>query len=237
MLNGVYYFITVPMVYLAIAWCLVGVAIKIAGQAKAPKHPFSLKIYPDKNTKVPSTVWGSLAMPTIRRQSPTFWFFLVIFHLGLVVLLLSHLDLLPWFNIYPEDSKHMLGNGAAGVAVVASGLYFLVRRFKGPLREISVPADYLLLLLIFAVFITGAVISWSNSWNPDGFVLTKQDFGAYLDSLTGFTFENPAEIMQGSHYIVIVVHVLLANLLLLVLPFSKMMHSVFAFPANAIRRG
>jgi nitrate reductase gamma subunit len=47
---------------------------------------------------------------------------------------------------------------------------------------------------------------------------------------------NPRSYFTGSHYVVIVVHVLLANLLLLALPFSKIMHAFFAVPLNALRR-
>ena len=67
--------------------------------------------------------------------------------------------------------------------LTVSIVYFLLRRFRTPVRELSVPADYLLLFLLFCIFITGDVISWGNSWSPDGFVITKQDLGAYLSGL------------------------------------------------------
>ncbi|MCB2187295.1 MAG: respiratory nitrate reductase subunit gamma [Deltaproteobacteria bacterium] len=237
MLDRIYYFITVPMVYLAFAWCLVGVAVRVAKIMKTPKHPFTLKIFPDKDHPVPSAVWGALSMPTARRHNPTFWFFLILFHLGFGLLILGHLDMLPQINLYPADSVHMIGNGFVGVAVTVSVLYFLFRRFGAPIREFSVPADFLLLFLLFIVFMTGDIISWANSWNPDGFVLTKADFGSYLSSLAHFTWADPSETLQGSHYVVMVVHVLLANLFLMILPFSKVMHAFFAMPLNAIRRG
>jgi len=237
MVDKIFYFITVPMVYLALAWCIIGMVWKVAQVLKAPKHPFTLKIFPDKDHPVPSAVWGALSMPTVRRQKPFFWAVLVLFHLGLFLLILAHLDLLPQINIYPADSPHMIGNGAVGVVVTFAVLYFLARRFLAPVREFSAPGDYLLLLLLFLTFATGDTISWANSWNSDGFVLTKQDFGNYLNSLISFSWTNPSEILSGSHYVVLVVHVFLANLVLMVLPFSKMMHFIFAIPLNVIRRG
>lgn len=237
MWDSVFYFITVPMVYLAFAWFVVGVIIKMARLAGSPKHPFTLKIFPDKDNPVPSAVAGALLMPTIRRHKPRFWLFLMLFHIGLALLILAHLDLLPFINIMPADSGHMLGWGAVGVVVTISTLYFLFRRFKTPVRDISVPADYLLLFLLFCVFMSGDIISWANSWNGEGFVITKQDFGGYLESLVLFSFEDPRELLEGSHYVVLVVHVLLANLFLLILPFSKIMHAFTAIPLNALRRG
>ncbi len=237
MVDGIFYFITVPMVYLAFAWCLIGVAVRVGRMLGSPKHPFTLKIFPDKDHPVPGAAAGAFLMPTVRKHKPLFWFFLMLFHLGLFLLILAHLDLLPQIKIMPEDSEHMIGWGFVGVAVTVSVLYFLFRRFRTPVREVSVPADYLLLFLLFLVFMSGDIISWGNSWNGNGFVLTKQDFGAYLDSLIRFSWEDPRQLLEGSHYVVMVVHVFLANLFLMVLPFSKVMHAFFAVPLNAIRKG
>jgi nitrate reductase gamma subunit len=236
MTDKIFYFVMTPMVYLAFAWCVIGAVVRIVGILRAPRQPFTLKLFPEKPAPLLAATVEAFTMPAVRRYHPTLWAFLGVFHLGLLGLLLAHLDLLPQIDLAPADSKHMLGHGAIGVAVTVSLLYFLFRRFRTPIREISVPADYLLLFLLFLIFITGDTISWANSWNPDGFVLTKQDFGAYLNGLLHFSWVNPRSYFTGSHYVVIVVHVLLANLLLLVLPFSKVMHAFFAVPLNALRR-
>jgi nitrate reductase gamma subunit len=242
MIDRLFYFVTVPMVYLALAWCLVGTIVRIVQIARRPRHPFTLKIFPERPSalsRVP--LLGALAdtfgMPTIRKRQPVFWFFLGLFHLAFLALILGHLDLLPQIDIMPPESKHMLGYGGVGVALTILVLYFMFRRFRTPVREISVPADYLLLLLLFMVLITGDTISWANSWNSGGFVIGKPEFAAYLDNLVKFTFVDPAEVLYGSHYVVVVLHVLLANLLLLLLPFSKVMHAFFALPMNLLRRG
>jgi nitrate reductase gamma subunit len=236
MVDAIFYFITTPMVYLAFAWCLVGIVINVAAILRAPRAPYSLKIFPAKSAPGLTAAVEAFTMPAVRRNRPVMWAFLIAFHLGLLGLLLGHLDLLPQIRITPAASKHMLGHGAIGVVVTIAALYFLFRRFRSPVREISAPADYLLLFLLFLAFLTGDTISWANSWNPDGFVLTKQDFGAYLNSLAHFSFANPRTFFTGSHYVVLAAHVLLANLLLLVLPFSKIMHTFFAVPLNALRR-
>lgn len=237
MVDQIFYFITVPMVYFAVAWCIAGIGIKIVSILKAPKQPFTLKIFPETNKPLWAAVADAFTLPTVRKHKPLLWLALMLFHVGLLILIISHLDMLPQINIMPEDSVHMIGNGAVGVVVTISLLYLLFRRFRAPVRELSVPSDYLLLFLLFLILISGDIISWANSWSENGFVLTKQDFGEYLNGLIHLSFANPVDILDGGHYVVLVTHVFLANLFLLVLPFSKIMHTFFAVPLNKIRRG
>jgi len=236
MLDKIYYFIMVPMVYLAVAWCVIGITMKIIKIVKAPKHPTTLKIFPETNRPLLAALWDALTLPTVREHRPTLWVFLMLFHIAFALLILGHLDLIPQLRIASPDSPHMIGHGAVGVILTVSVLYLLFRRFRSPVREVSVPSDYILLILLFCLFLTGDVISWANSWSESGFVITKQDFGAYLSGLVRFSFQNPGEVLSGGHYSVIAVHVLLANLFLILLPFSKIMHSFFALPLNALRR-
>ena len=80
------------------------------------------------------------------------------------------------------------------------------------------------------------MMSWGNSWTASGFVMTKQDFSLYFDGLIRFSFADPRLVLHGSHYHFVVLHVLLANLFFMILPFSKVMHSFFAMPINLLRR-
>jgi nitrate reductase gamma subunit len=244
MADTFWYFVMVPMVYLALAWCLVGIVIKIKNILSAPKMPYTLRIFPEgtgSDDPPKSPLWGavvdSFTMPSIRKINPVFWFFLIVFHIVFVVLVIAHLDLLPAIRISSEKSAHMIGYGFVGLAATICVLYFLFRRFRAPVREVSVPGDFLILFLLFCIMITGDVISWGNSWTDSGFVITKQDFGQYLSSLVHLTFEDPKKYMAGGHYSVIGTHVLLANLFFIFLPFSKMMHMFFAVPLNKLRRG
>lgn len=236
MVDAIAYVIMVPMVYLALAWCAVGIVVRIRTIAKAPRHPFTLKTFPLSKAPAASAVADAFLMPTIRRTRPLFWVMLGLFHLGVALLIASHLDLLPQINLMSPDSPHMIGYGLVGLTVTVAVTYFLVRRFASPLREISVPADYLLLLILLFVFLTGDVISWGNSWSSDGFVITKQDFAIYFGHLVSFDFSNPREALYGSHYYVVVAHVLLANVFLIVLPYSKILHTFLAVPMNKLRR-
>ena len=164
------------------------------------------------------------------------WVFLVLFHISFVLLILAHLDIIPAFRMLPAASKHMLGAGSVGVILTISISYFILRRFRSPVREISTPGDYLLLLLILFLFLLGDMISWSNSWGAHGFVMTKKDFALYFDGLARFTFANPRAVLHGSHYHFVVLHVLLANVFFVVLPFTKIVHTFFTIPINLLRR-
>jgi nitrate reductase gamma subunit len=236
MIDKIFYFIMVPMVYFAFAWCIIGITVKVIGIIRSPKLPMTLKIFPESDTPFMAAVWDAFTMPTVRKHKPLFWIFLAAFHIAVAVLIIAHFDLVPQLRITSADSPDMIGKGAVGVVLTVSLVYFLFRRFRTPVRELSVPADFLILALLFCIFLTGDVISWGNSWSPDGFVITKQDIGSYLSSLVRFTFADPRSMLSGSHYVIVGAHVLLANLFLMVLPFSKIMHSFFAVPLNLLRR-
>ncbi|HOX92288.1 MAG TPA: respiratory nitrate reductase subunit gamma [Spirochaetales bacterium] len=239
LLSVLEYFITVPMVYLALLFCIVAVCIKVARMARS-RGPYSLAIYPrakkSMSAALGSALGDALGMRQIRKRKPVFWLFLMAFHTGLILLVLGHLDILPSFNLVNPESRHMLGKGLVGVLVTVPAFYFLVRRFRGMDRHISVPSDYLLLLLLIFTMLLGDLMSWGNSWTANGFVMTKADFALYFDGLSRFTFADPRSVLPGSHYHFVVVHVLLANLFFIILPFSKIVHAFFSVPLNAVRR-
>ena len=234
-LNWVEYFITVPMVYIAIVFCAVAIVARMATVMRSPA-PFQLATYPAARKPFLAALGDALGMRQIRRRKPLFWLFLMVFHIGLVLLFLGHLDILPGINLVDPESRHMLGAGFVGLIVTVPAFYFLARRFRGMDRHISVPSDYLLLLLVLSLFLLGDMISWGNSWTANGFVMTKADFSLYFDSLARFSFADPRTVLHGSHYHFVVLHVLFANLFLMILPFTKIAHAFFSIPLNAVRR-
>jgi nitrate reductase gamma subunit len=225
------------MVYLAFGVLIVGTFFTIFRIFKAPKQPFTLQIFPHENPAKLRAFYDTFLMPAIRTDRPVFWFFLILYHIAFLLLILGHLDLIPGINIMDPESRHMVGNGGAGVALTLSVIYFIGRRLKSPVREVSTFGDYLLLLLLLFIFLTGDMMSWSNSWNENGFVLEKGDFANYLKILVSFSFQNPYEVLESSHYIHVVIHVFLANLFLMIFPFTKFVHTFFSMAVNTIRRG
>jgi nitrate reductase gamma subunit len=228
--------VMVPLVYLSVLFLLAGIIWRIVVIARSPAPPYSPRIFPASRRPGLAALNDAFAMPQVRRHAPIFWVFLMVYHVAFLLLILGHLDILPGIAIMPKSSRHILGAGAVGVLVTVPMLYFIVRRFRSPNREVSVPADYLLLLLLLFLFLFGDLMSWGNSWSPSGFVMTKQDFARYFDGLARFTFADPRTVLHGSHYHFVVAHVLLAEAFFVVLPFSKIMHTFFSVPINLLRR-
>ena len=104
MVDKILYVVMVPMVYLAFAWCIIGIVAKMAKIAKAKKHPHTLQIFPTRSKPALKAFSEAFGMPTIRKKDPVFWVFLMFFHLGILLLLLSHLDLFPQVNIMSKES-------------------------------------------------------------------------------------------------------------------------------------
>ncbi|NLJ45766.1 MAG: hypothetical protein GX430_04320 [Treponema sp.] len=236
LLQGLYWFILVPGVYLSIVAFIAFSAARIVRIARAAPLPYPLAIYPEPRHPIRQALRDTFGMSQVYRRDRKFWAFLMMYHLGFLLLIVGHLDLFPNISVVSEQSRHMVGAGLVGVLVTLPTFFFLGRRFRSPVRELSTPGDYLLLLLLLFVFLFGDLISWGNSWTAKGFVMTKQDFAEYFRILGSFSFADPRTVLPGSHYHFIVIHVLLAELFLAVLPFTKIVHTFFALPLNAIRR-
>jgi [DsrC]-trisulfide reductase subunit M len=235
-LAAVYYFIMVPMVYLALLALVVGIVWRIVVIMRSPAQAYQLTLYPAARWRAFAAFRDAFGMRQVRQHKPFFWIFLVIFHVSFILLILAHLDIIPALRMLPAASKHMIGAGSVGVALTVSVMYFILRRFRSPVREISNPGDYLLLLLLLFLFLLGDMMSWANSWGAHGFVMTKRDFSRYFDGLARFTFADPRAVLHGSHYHFVVLHVLLANVFFIILPFTKIVHTFFTIPINLLRR-
>jgi nitrate reductase gamma subunit len=229
------WFLMVPMVYLSLVFLVVALAWKLSVIFRTPQ-PYSLTIYPVSKRPLLAALNDAFAMPQIRKRRPVFWAFLMLYHAAFLLLILGHFDILSSVNIVSPESKHMLGAGTVGVAVTAPVFFFLARRFSGEQRKISAPSDYLLLFLLLFIFLLGDMISLGNSWTVHGFVMTKADFALYFDGLASFSFADPRVFLHGSHYHIVVLHVLLAELFFIVLPFSKVTHTFLSLPVNLLRR-
>ena len=109
------YVIMVPLLYVSIIALLAGIIWRIAVILRSPPPPYPLRLYPVPARPGLAALGDTFAMPQVRKHKPLFWVFLMIFHVGMVLLLiLGHLDILPQVNILPADSRHMLGAGGRG---------------------------------------------------------------------------------------------------------------------------
>lgn len=236
-METVYYLILVPMVYAAFFVFFAGSAMRVIKMLCEPKHPTTLQIYPERHPKWLWALHDIFLLPTVRRHKPALWVFLMLFHISFFLLIIGHLELIWDFKgLQVIEHEVFLGRGFIGLLLCLALLYFLFRRLVSPHREISVPEDYYLLILLFLTVLFGSQMDWARRWYEyDG--LSVDDYRTYLSSLFYLKPELPAGVTFSGHSFMLILHVFFANLFLLFFPFSKIMHSFFTIPMNKLKRG
>lgn len=237
MWDKIYHFVMVQMVYIAAAVFICGIIFKTAVVFLSPKFKGSLTAYPEKIPGTAGVITEALTVPSALKKSPVFWFFIILFHLSFTLLFIGHLELISEFKIL-QIWKHdvFLGAGFVGVSFLISVFYFLFRRFSSPWREISVPEDYVILLLLLLTAIIGSHLHLAARYGVAGFDVDLTLYREYLSSLFAFKPVIPDGISGSPHYVLIALHIFLANLVLIMLPFSKIIHMVFAFMSLNLKR-
>ena len=225
------------MVYVAVAVFFIGTGVRIVTMWKEPKHPSTLQIFPEKRPKWLWALHDAFLFPTVRRHNPIHWIFLMLFHICLFLLIFGHLELVDEFSmIQVIEHDIFLGGGLVGLTLSVALLYFLFRRFVSPNRELSIPEDYYLLILLFLTVFFGSEMDWARTWYGYG-ELGVEEYRQYLSSLLYLQPELPDSTIFSGHSFMLVLHVFFANLFLMVFPFSKIMHSFFSLAMNKLRRG
>ncbi|MCF6247660.1 MAG: respiratory nitrate reductase subunit gamma [Desulfobacula sp.] len=230
------YIILVPMVYLSSAIFIAGMIYRITSIFKKPVLTIPLRIYPEKNPVWLYTLIDTFLMPQVFKAKPVMWYFLIIFHGSVFLLIIGHIELIQMFDIF-QIIEHdvFLGKGFIGLSLFVSLLYFLFRRFTPQAKHLSVLEDYILLTLLLMTVILGSEMDWARTWF--GFQeMTVEDYQTYLKSLLFFK-PDISDVTYSGHSFMLVFHVFFANLFIMFFPFSKMMHAIFTIPLNKIRRG
>jgi nitrate reductase gamma subunit len=231
------YLILVPMVYLAFLVFIVGTVIQIIRIRRTPKNPATLQIFPEKKPQWLWALYDTFLMPTLRRHYPLRWVFLMSFHIALLLLIIGHLELFKGFTFFQFWEHEIFpGKGFVGLTLSLALLYFLFRRFHSPARDLSVPEDYYLIILLFLTVLFGSELDWARRWYGYG-ELSSGDYQTYMTGLLFFRPELPAAVYQTGHSFMLVLHIFFANLFIMLFPFSKVMHSIFSVSLNKLRRG
>lgn len=239
MLGYISYFILVPMVYIAFATLILGLIYKFYVIYRAPVPAGTGAIFPKKGSKVLGLIYDAMIVPNVYNKQKVFWFIIMIFHIAFFFLFLGHLELIDEFafiQIIPH--KIFLGGGVVGITLIITTLYFLFRRFGTPYREISIPEDFVILLVLFFCILFGSILHLAERYSDWGAVLrvNVDVYREWLQSMILLKPELSYKITELSHYTILVLHVLFANIFLMMFPFSKMVHSVFTFLAHYRKR-
>jgi nitrate reductase gamma subunit len=225
------------MVYVAFGVFIIGSAVRIINIWRQPKNPSTLQIYPEKKPEWLWAIYDTFLFPTVRRHNPLHWVFLMLFHICIFLLIIGHIELVDEFSIFQIiEHEVFLGGGYVGLILTITLLFFLFRRFRSPVRELSVPEDYYLIILLFLTVLFGSQMDWARTWYGYG-EMTVDDYQMYLYSLLIFQPELPEAVTWSGHSFMLVLHIFFANLFLIFFPFSKIMHSFFSPAMNKLRRG
>jgi nitrate reductase gamma subunit len=226
------------LVYVAVAVFLGGSIYRVIRWRRTPKSPVRQGMFPHtENPVMRSLKLGkdSLVFPQVLDTDRWMWFFVIGMHLAGIGLFFGHLRLLfeitPLYNALGSGGMEKLSNwagGAIGISLFIAFTYFLLRRFKSPYRELSVPEDYLLLVLILLLVMLGDHLRLTQAFD----LATYRD---YMSSLLHFKPSFPTTIAFSQNKWVLDAHVLTANMLLIYFPFSKLVHATGGFAGNLLR--
>jgi nitrate reductase gamma subunit len=157
----------------------------------------------------------------------------MLFHYGFLIIVLRHLrffiEPVPFFveALSSVDGFFQILLPTVFISdlvFLAGATYLFLRRVKIPqLRYISLPADYFPLFLLLGIAISGVLMR--NVW--------KVDLLAVKELALGLVTFHPA-IPQAAIGTIFFVHLFLVSVLLIYLPFSKIMHfgGVFLSPTR-----
>lgn len=209
--------------YAATAILVVGLAVRIRKYIKTPA-PLKIPTTPAPTTKsgVAFRMVKELTIfESLFKANKWIWLFGWLFHFGMLLVLLRHLryftdPVWSWVAFIQPFGKY------ASFAMVLGLIGLLVRRVVvDRVRYISAPSDYLMLLLIICIGVTGMLMTFVTHTD----IVTLK---AYLLGLMVF------DIRAFPNDSILIVHLLSVVLLMAIFPISKLLHvpGVFFSPTR-----
>lgn len=214
--------VAVILPYLTLVVVVLGLAYRIRRWQKAAVA--NIALYPASSSG-PAEMWrkvlGEIALfSTFRKEHRDLWARTWIFHVSLALIVLGHTRLLTDWPLrvlfgMSETSVESLSSwsgGILGIVAMLTGALLLFRRTTVPrVREISTGEDYLAMTLLLLILVTGNVIRFITHFD----VTVAQAYFASL--VTAGPIQAPADPM-------FLLHFLLVQMLLIYLPFGKLLH-------------
>ncbi|HHT79003.1 MAG TPA: hypothetical protein GXZ93_04315 [Actinobacteria bacterium] len=231
-------FIVAILVYVAVIVFIAGLTFKIIVWARSPRVKISLGIYPKpKNgfTRFFKIIKDSFIFPQALEVDRWMWIFAMLFHAALFIALFGHFRLVREFtfvsNIIGQDNLDTLGavgGGTTGIIMLIALGYYLFRRFASPYKDISVPEDFILIILLIGIVGLGAHMRFFGT-------VHTEDYREYFQSILRFKPAFNEALAQSQTKWVLSWHVLFVNLFVIYFPFSKLVHLIGTFFANKVR--
>ena len=200
---------------LALVWLLGATAYKILLWLRSPSN-FRIPIAPAPRTRL-AVLWRLLAelfaFRALARANVVTWLASLAFHYGLLFVLIMHLRFL-----FPDLPVSLITfirwSGWAAAFMLGGLLVLLLRRcLVDRLRYISSPSDYLHVLLLMGIALSGVALK--RFWPTDLHAVGEFFRGAlFLDW-------HPLPDHTG-----LTLHLILVLFLIIVFPISKLMHGI-----------
>ena len=154
--------------------------------------------------------------------SKSLWVMTGLFHLGLLLVVLGHIRtvteigfLWSWFNLDAEGIDRVayaMGMTAGGL-ILAGAILLLARRFTPNMRVLSIFQDYFVLGMLLMIILLGFAM---RLWMP----INVDEIQHYAMGV--LTFQPAVEISNT----LFLWHFFVAQMLIMYLPFSKLIHVV-----------
>jgi len=226
------------MVYVAVAVFITGMAYQIVGWSRTPRSSVRLGLFPKPKSKAGrffKVLKDSFIFPQSYAVDKAAWIFAIVFHGSLLVILLAHFRLVreftPLVNLLGMegmDTLSAIGGKTLGIIIIFPVLFYLLRRFISPHKDLSVAEDYFLVIILILIIAFGDHLRFFADFHVE-------DYREYVQSLLVFRPSYPEAIAGSDARLVLSLHVLFVNILVIYFPFSKLMHIIGTFAANKVR--
>jgi len=202
------------MFYIATLLLVAGLGYKIFDYSRTPA-PLKIPTTPAPTTRsgvVYRMAKEVVLFESLYKSNKWIWVFGWLFHFGLLLVLLRHLRYFTepvWFWV---DILQPFGKYASIMMVVGLG-GLLARRFLvDRVRYISTPSDYLMLVLLLAIGLSGMTMTF----------VTHTDIIALKGFFLGLMYLDIQPLPQDP---ALLVHLALVALLMVIFPISKLLHA------------
>lgn len=216
--------------YTVIPVFLIGMVYRFRIWFKTPQ-PAKMTLFPPADSTFRGVLAETLFFPSLFRGDRVLWAFSWLFHVTLALVFVGHIrvftglidQILLSAGMSPDgiDAMSYYSGGVAGIILLATGLLLLFRRFTiARVREITSVPDLLAPLLLVAIVITGDLMRFAEHFDLN-------ETRIWASSLLIFS---PVVPQNG----MFLLHLALAQLLILFIPFSKVLHFGGIFFTQAI---
>jgi nitrate reductase gamma subunit len=208
--------------YVIVPVFVAGMSYRFYVWFKSPQ-PAKMTLFPApaKDATFGEVLAEAFLFPSLFRGDKVLWCFAWLFHATLALVFLGHVRvftaaidrMLAAWGMSPEgiDTMSSVAGGAAGIVLMATGILLLLRRITIPrVREITGIPDFLAPSLILAIIATG---NWMRFVGHFDLEQTR----IWASSLLTFA----PIIPQNGMFLL---HLALAQLLIVFIPFSKILH-------------